>query len=79
MLRASDGVWLNAFPVGRDIAFDGANIWVANYSSSSVTELSASDGTEIGTFSAGGNPFGVAFDGGNIWVTNFSGVNVSKL
>jgi DNA-binding beta-propeller fold protein YncE len=46
-LRASDGVVLGTFPVGNapaGIAFDGANIWVANLSNS-VTKLRASEGT----------------------------------
>ena len=40
------------------IAFDGANIWVANSGSNSVTELRASDGANLGTFSVGGGPLG---------------------
>ena len=35
-------------PVG--IAFDGANIWVANFGDGTVTKLRASDGTTLGTF-----------------------------
>jgi DNA-binding beta-propeller fold protein YncE len=31
------------------LAFDGANIWVANYDSNNVTVLRASDGTNLGT------------------------------
>jgi DNA-binding beta-propeller fold protein YncE len=40
-LRASDGVVLGTFAVGSspgDVAFDGANIWVANYLSNSVSK-----------------------------------------
>jgi len=60
------------------LAFDGANIWVANLGSHSVTKLRASDGATLGTFGVEG-PLGVAFDGGNVWVTN-SGINaVTKL
>ena len=64
-------------PIG--IAFDGANIWVANSSSSTVTKLRASDGETLGTFVVGGPPAGVAFDGANIWVSNFDGHSVCKL
>ena len=60
------------------LAFDGANIWVANLGSHSVTKLRASDGATLGTFGVEA-PLGVAFDGGNVWVTN-SGINaVTKL
>ena len=46
-LRASDGVVLGTFTVGSGpygLAFDGANMWVANSSDNTVTELRASDG-----------------------------------
>src|ERR1700736_3546180 len=60
-----------AFPVGSNpigVAFDGANIWVANFSDNTVTKLRASDGSNLGTFAVGNFPVGVAFDGANIWV-----------
>ncbi len=79
--------WYNAnqtasFAVGTGpigVAFDGANIWVANLSSNNVTKLRASDGTTLGTFAVGTSPHGVAFDGANIWVANDSSNTVSKL
>jgi DNA-binding beta-propeller fold protein YncE len=46
-------------PEGR--AFDGANIWVGNQNSNTVTKLRASDGTTLGTFAVGRNPHGVAW------------------
>jgi YVTN family beta-propeller protein len=61
------------------IAFDGANIWVTNGGSNSVTKLRASDGAHLGTFSVGNYPFGIAFDGANIWVTNTNSNTVNKL
>jgi DNA-binding beta-propeller fold protein YncE len=75
---------LGSFAVGsfpRGIAFDGANIWVANggSTSNSVTKLRASDGVLQGTFPVGATPQAVAFDGANMWVTNGSSNNVVKL
>ena len=70
------------FTVGRGpegVAFDGANIWVANFLSNNVTKLRASDGGFVGTFSVGASPFGAAFDGANIWVANATSNSVSKL
>ena len=61
------------------IAFDGANIWVTNQNSNSVTKLRANDGAVLGQFGVGGNPVGVAFDGANIWVANGGSSNVTKL
>ena len=45
----------NDFPVGDEpegVAFDGANIWVANSDDDTVSKLRASDGVE-----AAGTPF----------------------
>ena len=70
------------FTVGtgpRGVAFDGANIWVANDGSINVTNLRASDGALQGTFPVGSGPVGVGFDGANIWVTNNSNSNVTRL
>jgi DNA-binding beta-propeller fold protein YncE len=61
------------------VAFDGANIWVANYFANNVTKLRASDGTNLGTFPVGDSPRAVAFDGANIWVVNYGSGTVSKL
>jgi len=70
------------FPVGSEpfgVAFDGANIWVANEGGNSVTKLRANDGTNLGTFAVGTEPFGLAFDGANIWVANGISNTVTKL
>lgn len=53
-----------------NVAFDGAYIWVTNYGSGNVTKLLASTGAVLGTFTVGGQPFGLAFDRTNIWVGN---------
>jgi hypothetical protein len=50
----------------RGIAFDGANLWVAN--DNNVTELRASDGVVVRTVAVRGASDGVMFDGANIWV-----------
>lgn len=71
-----------SFSVGsnpRGIAFDGANIWVANRNGNTVTKLRASDGASLGAFAVGGGPFGVAFDGANVWVARESSDSVTKL
>jgi hypothetical protein len=68
-----DGTQAGTFNVGSGpfgIAFDGANMWIPNNSSGSVTKLRAKDGANLGTFSLGGDsPWAVAFDGEDIWVT----------
>src|ERR1700680_3924501 len=69
-------------PVGTTpwgVAFDGANVWVVNNGSNTVSELRASDGSTLGTFPVGTSPEGMAFDGANIWVANFHSNNVTKL
>jgi DNA-binding beta-propeller fold protein YncE len=73
-MRTSDGAVLGTFPVGTGplgLAFDGANIWVANINSHNIMKLRASDGAVLGTFGLGtGGPSALAFDGANIWTTN---------
>src|SRR3984957_5360462 len=68
------------FNVGQQpagVAFDGANMWVANYQSGTVTKLRAGDGAALGTFVVGGTPSWMTFDGANVWVNN--GSNILKL
>ncbi len=61
------------------LAFDGADIWVTNFGGNTVTEMRASDGAVLGTFTVGSNPNQAAFDGANIWVTNWGSNTVSEL
>src|SRR5271166_1312060 len=61
------------------VAFDGANIWVANSGSNTVSKLRPSDGAILGTYTVGTSPQGLAFDGANIWVANVSSADVTKL
>src|ERR1700674_4802667 len=62
------------------VAFDGANLWVANHSRGTVTELRATDGFTIGSFPLTARaPWGVAFDGANIWLTTQGNNTVTKL
>ena len=81
-LLASTGAVVGTSGVGAQpigIAFDGTNIWVANYNGNSVIKLLASTGAFVGTYSVGNNPVGVAFDGTNIWVANQSSNSVTKM
>ncbi|MFZ3265895.1 MAG: hypothetical protein WA172_17955 [Terriglobales bacterium] len=87
-LRARDGTTLGTFrtgsyPVGT--AYDGANIWVANYgfdgASDTATVLNASTGQPV-SFSpvvVGQGPRGLAFDGANIWVADSASNAVTKM
>ena len=42
-------------------------------------KLSASDGSNLGTFPTGNKPVALAYDGENIWVANKFSHNVMKL
>jgi hypothetical protein len=69
------------FPVGRDphgIAYDGANIWVANLQGNSVTKIRPSDGATLGTYPLS-VPYGIAYDGANIWVSDNAAGTVRKI
>jgi DNA-binding beta-propeller fold protein YncE len=61
------------------VVFDGVNIWVSNRFNNTVTELRASDGSNRGTVSVGGQPIGITFDGADVWVTNSGSNTASKL
>src|ERR1700682_5072196 len=81
-LRASDGTLLGTFTVGAKplgVAFDGANIWVANHGSANVTKLKATNGSTIGTFAVGSCPYYLAFDGAHIWVADECSNTLSKM
>ena len=61
------------FAVGQQpygIAFDGANMWVANFGSNTVSKLRVKDGATLSTIKVGTQPLGVTFDGSNVWVTS---------
>jgi DNA-binding beta-propeller fold protein YncE len=62
---------LGTFAAGQPlgIAFDGANMWIANQGTGTVSKLRASDGTVLGTFTVGLEPYGVVFDGEDVWVS----------
>jgi hypothetical protein len=59
------------------LAFDGSNIWVAD--NFRVSKVRATDGENLGSFTAGSGPNHLAFDGANIWVANEFSANVTKL
>ena len=42
--------YVNGDPI--DLAFDGTNIWVTNFTTNQITELRATDGTKLGEFAA---------------------------
>ena len=80
-MRASDGANLGTFASGSGavgVAFDGANMWVANSFDNTIRKLRASDGANLGTFATGSFPVELAFDGADMWVANEESQTVSK-
>ena len=70
---ADVGEVLAAYNVGsrpQALAFDGDNIWVANWGGNNVMKLRASDGELLDTYGVGTAPRALAFDGANIWVAH---------
>src|ERR1700686_1645314 len=68
------GEFLSIVPVGTapiEMAYDGANVWVSNYGTSSVSIVN-SDGELIKTIflPASAHPEGIFFDGKYVWVAN---------
>jgi len=61
------------------MAFDGANMWIAD-NVGSVIKVRASDGTTLATYTfTGFAPVGLVFDGSSMWVTSQVGTAVKKL
>jgi YVTN family beta-propeller protein len=73
-------ITLGVYTVGNDpllLVSDGANMWVSNNASNTVSKVQQSTGTVLNTVAVGEHPEGVAFDGTNIWVANYGSNNVS--
>ena len=75
----------STFGVGSSpqaLAFDGVNMWVANYgpgNGTTISVLRASDGYHVMTPTVGLRPQALAFDGANMWVANNGSATVSVL
>lgn len=55
------------------MAFDGRNVWVANYDSGKIDKIEASMATLKSTTQCGTNAEGIVFDGTKIWVAHCNG------
>jgi hypothetical protein len=65
-------------PVG--IAFDGARLWTANFTSPGSVSIITLNPTTVTTVSTGFNqPAGILYDGANIWVTDQAANSLLKL
>jgi YVTN family beta-propeller protein len=76
--RCCSGAGKTFLQAPRYMAFDGANIWLVNPDASTVTKLSASDGTLLATINVNGFPSGIVFDGNNMWVSDINNSRVIK-
>jgi DNA-binding beta-propeller fold protein YncE len=63
------------------MAYDGANVWVTNGLSNTVTKLNFGGASckVLGTFATGTYPSQIVFDGTYLWVTDNTGNTVTKL
>jgi hypothetical protein len=60
----------------------GGNLWVANYGSSSFSEVTSAFSTPLNQVSTGGvnHPAGVAIDAGqNVWIANYRGKSITEI
>jgi hypothetical protein len=64
------------FSSPRGILYDGANIWVTDYTASTLLRLEVF-GTILQTVTVGMGPEQPAFDGENIWVPNSGGNSIT--
>lgn len=80
-ITVTGGVTGGTFPVGNGpdaMAFDGTNMWVTNFGSNTVTELSPT-GATLRTVTVGSNPDAIAFDGTDMWVADGGDNTVTEL
>ena len=73
----------NFAPSGLDggvanLAFDGTNMWEANYQANSVTKIPL-DGSPVTRYSISDEPISIAFDGTNMWTANPYLSTISKI
>ena len=71
---------IGTYPVGSNpqgLAFDGANIWVPNLVSNTLTKPQASTGAVLATYSITG-PTDVVYDGSHIWVVSIGANTVTR-
>ena len=79
---ASTGSVVRTIDVGRApyaVSSDGTHIWVANFYSDLVTELSAADGSVVHTIPLGWMPESLSSDGTHVWIANPGGDSVTEL
>ncbi len=69
---------LGNHPVG--IAFDGNNLWTANFAGASVSIITPQSPYTVTTVATGfTSPYGIVFDGTSIWVTDSGAGTLLKL
>lgn len=74
-LKTLDRFDVGALPHG--VAMAGAEVWVANYGSNTLTRLDRSTGALLGTYPIGEwgrAPTGIAYDGSTLWVSTSTAV-----
>jgi DNA-binding beta-propeller fold protein YncE len=55
----------------RALAFDGTNMWAANYAEGTLAKIDRDTGTVV-TYPVAAHPVGIAFDGTNLWVSHYT-------
>src|SRR6516165_3109066 len=58
--------------IPEHVTSDGADLWVANFGSNTVTRVRASDGTVLGTWTGATSAWGVLVARGRVYVTGFT-------
>jgi hypothetical protein len=78
LFRAGPPIAITSEP-SATLAFDGANVWVADISSNSVQRISIATGVAGPPIPVGNTPEGLAFDGTSVWVSNAGDGTVQKI
>ena len=78
-LRSTSFTFIGAFDL-RNIAWDGADLWVANNAAHTVHRVRASDGKVLSSYFAGDlNPHDIIVAAGYVFVTSLEGSNPGRV
>ena len=68
---------VGAYPIAA--AFDGTNIWVANYLGGSVSKIVVATGVVTTPVTGHGRPIAIIFDGTHLWAADHTSNSITEL
>ena len=72
----------SAISVGAEpeaVSLDDGDLWVANSSADTVTEVDATTDMVVATIAVGDDPVSISSDGTDVWVANYNAASVTEI